>query len=891
MKFSKIFESNFNGLIDEYSFFKSFYSKHSKENDREDLLEHSKKTIEFFINFATKRNLDNIFDAFSISKEGIDILKKQIIEIIFLHDFGKLNPYFQETCAGDDIKNINAVHADHSFILLVLKYWDEIKELNSRKLRKKLEENKEEIYQKYYLFLFCYCVSLHHTNLSKTVKHEDIIIKIKSIIESKSEITQNIIESMPDNIKNKYNDSFKQITEFFKEKDLMILLKDEQFEKELFFNSKLFYSLIVLSDYYATYSYQFNRGIEEIEIRNIDEVLLKKIETNFYQTKSYNTHLKNIENLKIKQLEKIKNNINELRNNLIIESSQNMNHALKENSKRVFMLNVPTGGGKTNISLKLALDILNEKKEINRMFWVFPYINIIEQNSGVIRDTYFNDGNMAKKNVSQIYYDAIDLINVSSEEEYENNILQIIENNLNLKYINNPINIISNVNFFNAFFKSKKQNRYKCANFVNSVFVIDEIQSLKTEYLDLFYNLLEVISKQYNIYFIIMSATLPNINHYINKEIAVELIPDSKDYFSHPVFKRNSFEIISIENNFLSFFDTIIKKHKDQSKFLLVFNTIKTSIKIFGELYDKYLTQWKIFLLNSYITKGDRNKIINYIKNSDEKIILVSTQSIEAGVDLDFDVAIRDKAILDSIEQVAGRVNREADINKSKNSKVYIIDYENESRIYNSDDRFSIIKEDISGKGLHILNNRLFDDYYKEYFQKILEKQSKAKIMKFDYEVQNFNFKEIHKLNLIDKKIQSLRLIFENLTSDIIKELDEIKLFENCRTINQLLNLKENKSGFKWQPYIEIINKIIQKNSIELKLYNPDKKAKFISFLHSKEYYVSELGDSIIIKNKFKEDYFKSYDLDKKDKVSYFDINRLMNEDFKNFNDCEGIFL
>lgn len=851
MKFSEIYKENKAALIKRYSFFNKFYSKHHKENNKETLLDHSINTLEFFIKFSKERNIDCLFDRFDLTKESIDELKKQVIEIIFLHDIGKLNPYFQETC-NEYNKNLNSDHSDYSYILLTIKYWDELKELNSRTIRKKLEENKKNIYHKYYLLTFCYCTALHHTNLSKTTNHSHILAKLNDIVNSKDVIIEKSVEVMPSELNQEYRKKYEDLKEVFKESCLLIRLNDEKFQKEIFFNCKLFYSLIVLSDYYATYSYQFGQTIDKIRLNKIDDDLLTEIETNFYNTRSHNSELKHIENLELIPLDKITENINDLRQNLIIQSSKLIIKSLKEEDlRKIFMLHVPTGGGKTNISLKLAIDILKEKREINRLFWVFPYVNIIEQNSSVIKSTYFADEKKADENVSQIYHDTIDLVDVNSEEDYENNIAQIIESNLNLKYMNNPINIISNVNFFNAFFKSTKQNRYKCANFTNSVVVIDEIQTLKSEYLDLFYNILKIISEKYNIYFIIMSATLPNVNEYIDEDIAIELVQNSREYFSHPVFKRNSFEINDIKRDFITYFKSIIEKHKAQSKFLAVFNTVKTSISIFKELRSIYSSEWKIFLLNSYILKQDRNKIIKYIKNSNEKIILVSTQSIEAGVDLNFDVAIRDKAILDSIEQVAGRVNREASVKKSKNSKVYIIDYENESKIYYNDERFTIIKEDFSNKALHILSNNLFDEYYAEYFKKILENQVKAKMMKYDEEIKNFNYKEIQKLNVIDDSGEGIRLIFEQLTSETIDEIKTIKLFHKCSTVGDLLNLKEGKTGFSWIPYTELISKIILKNSIELKFFDSKKKSKFIDFLRAKEYLVSELGESIIVKENF----------------------------------------
>jgi CRISPR-associated endonuclease/helicase Cas3 len=148
------------------------------------------------------------------------------------------------------------------------------------------------------------------------------------------------------------------------------------------------------------------------------------------------------------------------------------------------MLNVPTGGGKTNISIRLVLDILKNNQDINKAFWVFPYINIIEQNYEVIRKTLFSSiyDKLLDENISMIHSSKIRQVNSSKEDSILND-FQVYLDDL---FLNNPLNIISNINFFEAFIKTKKSNRHKLAYLTNSVVVIDEIQTLKIENLDFF---------------------------------------------------------------------------------------------------------------------------------------------------------------------------------------------------------------------------------------------------------------------------------------------------------------------------------------------------------------------------------------------------------------------
>lgn len=184
--------------------------------------------------------------------------------------------------------------------------------------------------------------------------------------------------------------------------------------------------------------------------------------------------------------------LNDVRKQLLVQSSNTLKNELN-NGNKVFMLNIPTGGGKTNVSLKLALDILKYYNKINRINWVFPFINIVEQSYNVINHFYFKgENNYVKKIYSNL---------IQNKEFYENedvfieNKKQINIDDLEINHINNLINVISTVNFLNMLFKVGKNNRYKFSNFTNSIIIIDEIQSLSGSYINLFYNIVKQLSE------------------------------------------------------------------------------------------------------------------------------------------------------------------------------------------------------------------------------------------------------------------------------------------------------------------------------------------------------------------------------------------------------------
>ena len=142
---------------------------------------------------------------------------------------------------------------------------------------------------------------------------------------------------------------------------------NEEQKEALFYLYKLFYSLLITSDYYATM--EFLRGKQSVpEVSFLNNEIKNRINQEFYKekvvgSKKYNfnkklkdeRYLSNLENSDIKDIEEI----GSLRNKILIEADKKLNQVLSSNpEKRVFYLNVPTGGGKTNISMKLALSIL-----------------------------------------------------------------------------------------------------------------------------------------------------------------------------------------------------------------------------------------------------------------------------------------------------------------------------------------------------------------------------------------------------------------------------------------------------------------------------------------------------------------------------------------------------
>lgn len=162
---------------------------------------------------------------------------------------------------------------------------------------------------------------------------------------------------------------------------------------------------------------------------------------------------------------------------------------------------------------------------------------------------------------------------------------------------------------------------------------------------------IEILSKEYNCYIILVTATMPIILD------TIDLVEDKERYFralNRIVIENHSETEVTLDE----FKDIVLDDicENDDKSFLVVLNTVKSSKEVYN--YIKENTDREIIYLSTEIYPKLRLEKIHKIKNSDKKYIVVSTQLIEAGVDIDMDIVYRDFAPLDSINQTSGRANR-----------------------------------------------------------------------------------------------------------------------------------------------------------------------------------------------------------------------------------------
>ena len=305
---------------------------------------------------------------------------------------------------------------------------------------------------------------------------------------------------------------------------------------------------------------------------------------------------------------------------------------------KLFTLTAPTGYGKTLTALNFAL-----KFNKSRIIYALPFTSIIDQTYDIIAKIYKNND----ISVSKAHHKTtIDEENLTEDDRYSK-IKFLMES------FSGEINVTTLYQLIFALFGNKNKDNVKFNQLKNSVVIIDEAQAIPYNFRKDFILLCEIISQRLGTIFIFMSATMPVIKSEKFKEIS------NLDYFS----KQDRYVIkwldIGGEDELL---EKICEAASDKNT-LVVVNTIKKAQELFTKLRDKF----SCFCLNGYMYDDHKRATIEAVrcainKNKVDplasKILLISTQSIEAGVDLDFDIGFREVSPISSIIQTAGRVNR-----------------------------------------------------------------------------------------------------------------------------------------------------------------------------------------------------------------------------------------
>ncbi len=369
---------------------------------------------------------------------------------------------------------------------------------------------------------------------------------------------------------------------------------------------------------------------------------------------------KSYENLPILSTELIQKYINKIHN--IIEEKQKIapnefrtkareaifKNFEKEKDSCIYLIKAPTGAGKTFIALELALKIAQKNTKKRRIITTIPFTSIIDQTHSIY-ENIIRDGKVLK-------YHYLTKQDENDEKEQFNQ--KVFLSDIWYEHF-----IVTTFNqLLNAFLSNRNKDNLRLETLKDSVIIVDEVQNIPRILLKDISFLFDKFAKRYNIHFIIMSATMPQIQNMFAKSILL-----SEEFFY--TNKKSRYKLVYRESigNYESLKDLIISQ---KNSVLCVVNTIEKAKRL-----HKTIGLKKCYLLTTHQIPKHRSEIIQEIKDrlkNNKKIILIATQLIEAGVDLDFDIGFREFAPFGSIIQMAGRVNREGN---KEISKVFVFDY------------------------------------------------------------------------------------------------------------------------------------------------------------------------------------------------------------------------
>lgn len=737
------------------------YKAHKKSKDNEiiyeTLLAHTELTNKYFFKFWQSKNSDEIFDRFcdvfwqkenidnKLKNKAKDLLKEIIMTIPIFHDIGKVNPNFQlmKLKVNDFKENEAYVNTHHSFLSSMF-YMDYCRKLVYD------EKNEDEIVNLLAEFILYngYIIARHHSELGSLTEFTKLInldddtyfSKLKRIINN-----EDIYSVKIDFIKSDIEDMFRNLNKVDKDAEKVGKRSIKQ-GVYLSIYIRWLYSLLVASDYYATSEFMneadFSENTDLNDIDKWDSVyentdLLKNIRQ--YQQERYP-----ISNEELNTV----TDINILRSEIFCEVEEKIKANTDEN---IFYLEAPTGSGKSNTAINASFKLMQHDKRLQKIFYIYPFNTLVEQNLETL-EKVFADNEDIKQNIAVI--NSITPIKVSEKDLNDNEEKDVYQKALlDRQFLNYPMILSTHVSLFNIIFGNRQSDVLAFYQLANSVIVLDEIQSYKNKIWAEIICYLKELAKMFNIKIIIMSATLPDLDILSRFQAqAVDLLENSSRFFAVDCFKNRvklNYDLLKVDkDSILDELKTHLKQYlKSDKKILIEFIKKKTAHDFWVDLQENEdFKDVQIEYLSGDDSIAERKRILDKVKKATDTIILVSTQVIEAGVDIDMDIGYKNISKLDSEEPFLGRINRSC----KKEGIAYFFEVDEASDIYKDDVRLSesIVLKDVNMQ--KILELKLFDEYYKKVLETTMGKYS-YHFDEFIKDISDLNYESISThMKLID---------------------------------------------------------------------------------------------------------------------------------------------
>jgi len=329
----------------------------------------------------------------------------------------------------------------------------------------------------------------------------------------------------------------------------------------------------------------------------------------------------------------------------------------------LYLITAPTGIGKTFGALAFANRLKSKlDKGKGRLIYCLPYTSIIEQNYDEFEKVIHHnckgkyDERPSRYLIKHHHLSLKKIENRIDTEDY--NYEEYGKDVLFVESWESAVVVTTFVQLFHSIFGIQNRLLKKFHRITGSIIVLDEAQNIDPKYYPLIGKGLKILGECFDCYFLLITATQPEI--FKKEDGAVEIIND-EDFMQEEIFNRVKLNIYQDTKTIQEFAKGFINEFKGNNA-LIVMNTKKSAFSLYKVLEDHpNYKDYKIYCLTTLLIPKDRQNIIEKIKGllkNGNKVIVVSTQLVEAGVDFSFKTVYRDYAPLDSVIQTAGRCNR-----------------------------------------------------------------------------------------------------------------------------------------------------------------------------------------------------------------------------------------
>ena len=664
-----------------------------------------------------------------------------------LHDVGKAQPAFQRYIRGESAAK--APHSAAGALLATSLMYELSKELQLKKLPRTSQ-------------LLAYAISGHHRGL---YDYAELRNKLEEIdCKDRCKKTAKVLSSLRSKVQTWVSEHAESTETFLKE-----LAKRVGATEQAQALIRLLFSCLVDADFLDTEAFMDEERKERRQEATCGYAPLKTLRDRLAKhMEGFSTEGK----------------INEARRHFL---NQCQAHG-RTCPKGYYSLFLPTGGGKTLSSMAWALETaLNHKAQ--RIIYVIPYTSIITQTVGIFREIF------GEENVLEHHSDISFSGDEATQEAERYERTRLLAENWDA-----PIIVTTNVQFFESLFSHKVSRSRKVHSIANSVVVFDEVQMFPTEFLHPMLRLLEDLRWIYGTQLLFCSATLPpfdkdhsssfkKVNDFHQLSDAIQpIVPEDPELFK--VFDRVIYHLE--EEKYTT--KELAEELAQHDSALCIVNSRRDASRLYQALLEEGKEAQDVIHLSRNMCSAHLKERIAEVRHrlkAGLPTLVISTQLIEAGVDIDLPIVYRAMSGLDSIVQAGGRCNREG--KRPAPGEVYVFSLSDGGRAFRAiaqgqnATRFLLDNDkEHTRPGIPL---ELIEAYYRRYYSSINsfdEKNIKEDLYSEECEYWEFDFEKASvKFKLIEEVDCDLFVPYGR-GKELLEGLEKHTLYLNHRTLREL---------------------------------------------------------------------------------------------------------